>query len=53
MSIRYRTLGGTGIIGGEANEVLLVTDSGAEHWEKMDKREVAAQLAARIGEEFA
>jgi phosphopantothenoylcysteine decarboxylase/phosphopantothenate--cysteine ligase len=38
----------TGIMGGEANEVHLVTASGAEAWPRMKKTEVAARLAERI-----
>ena len=38
----------TGIMGGDANEVHLVTEAGAEHWPLLPKAEVAARLAARI-----
>lgn len=38
----------TGIMGGKANEVHLVTAEGAEPWPRMDKTEVAARLAERI-----
>ena len=38
----------TGIMGGDANEVQLVTADGAEHWPLLPKAEVAARLAARI-----
>ena len=41
-------VGGTGIMGGEENEVLLVTEAGAEAWPKMDKRLLAAKLAEKI-----
>jgi phosphopantothenoylcysteine decarboxylase / phosphopantothenate---cysteine ligase len=41
-------VGGTGIMGGEENEVLLVTQAGAEVWPKMDKRVLAVKLADRI-----
>ncbi len=38
----------TGIMGGAANEVHLVTAGGAEAWPRMAKTEVAARLAERI-----
>ncbi|GAC1477692.1 MAG: bifunctional phosphopantothenoylcysteine decarboxylase/phosphopantothenate--cysteine ligase CoaBC [Acetobacteraceae bacterium] len=38
----------TGIMGGTANEVHLVTAEGAEAWPRMAKTEVAERLAARI-----
>jgi phosphopantothenoylcysteine decarboxylase/phosphopantothenate--cysteine ligase len=38
----------TGIMGGNANEVHLVTEAGAEAWPRMAKTEVAALLAERI-----
>ena len=41
-------VGGTGIMGGEENEVLLVTQDGSEAWPKMDKRLLAAKLADKI-----
>jgi phosphopantothenoylcysteine decarboxylase/phosphopantothenate--cysteine ligase len=37
----------TGIMGGTENEVLFVTESGVEHWERMGKESVAARLAER------
>jgi len=40
----------TGIMGGDANEVHLVTARGAEHWPWMPKAEVAARLAERIAD---
>ena len=40
----------TGNMGGEANEVLLVTEAGAEPWPRLPKAEVAARLAQRIAE---
>jgi phosphopantothenoylcysteine decarboxylase/phosphopantothenate--cysteine ligase len=46
-------VGGTGIMGGDENEILLITDSGAESWERMNKSEVAARLAERVGAFFA
>jgi phosphopantothenoylcysteine decarboxylase/phosphopantothenate--cysteine ligase len=38
----------TGIMGGEENEVHLVTQTGIEDWPRLGKDEVAARLAARI-----
>jgi phosphopantothenoylcysteine decarboxylase/phosphopantothenate--cysteine ligase len=46
-------VGGTGIMGGEENEVLLLSADGARAWPKAGKIEVAAKLAAKIGEFFA
>jgi phosphopantothenoylcysteine decarboxylase/phosphopantothenate--cysteine ligase len=46
-------VGGTGIMGGAENEVLLVTEAGAEPWPRMEKSALAARLAAKIAEEFA
>nr|WP_183265498.1 bifunctional phosphopantothenoylcysteine decarboxylase/phosphopantothenate--cysteine ligase CoaBC [Acidocella aromatica] len=46
-------VGGTGIMGGDENEILLLTESGTEAWDKMDKTALAQKLAARIGEFFA
>ncbi len=46
-------VGGTGIMGGTENEILLLTAQGTEAWERMDKRALAARLAAKIGEYFA
>ena len=46
-------VGGTGIMGGAENEVLLLTQTGSEHWERMNKLAVAQRLAAKIGEHFA
>ncbi len=43
----------TGIMGGEDNEVHLVTARGAEHWPRLAKVEVAARLAARIADALA
>jgi len=45
-------VGGTGIMGGNDNEVLLITQGGSEHWPSMDKRDLAAKLAQRIGTVF-
>jgi phosphopantothenoylcysteine decarboxylase/phosphopantothenate--cysteine ligase len=38
----------TGIMGGEENDVVLITSDGAEDWPRMSKAQVAAQLADRI-----
>ena len=38
------------VMGGERNEVHLVTAEGIEHWERMDKGEVARRLARRIAD---
>ena len=43
----------TGIMGGAANEVHLVTAAGAEPWPRMAKTEVARRLAERIAGELA
>jgi phosphopantothenoylcysteine decarboxylase/phosphopantothenate--cysteine ligase len=43
-------VGGTGIMGGDKNEILLVTAAGTESWPLMDKRELATRLAERIGD---
>jgi phosphopantothenoylcysteine decarboxylase / phosphopantothenate---cysteine ligase len=45
-------VGGTGIMGGDENEVLLLTQDGSERWERMNKLAVAAKLAAKIGDYF-
>jgi phosphopantothenoylcysteine decarboxylase/phosphopantothenate--cysteine ligase len=37
-----------GILGGDENAVILVTEAGSEAWPRMTKAEVAARLAARI-----
>jgi phosphopantothenoylcysteine decarboxylase/phosphopantothenate--cysteine ligase len=36
------------VMGGEANQVHLVTAAGVERWERLSKAEVAARLADRI-----
>jgi phosphopantothenoylcysteine decarboxylase/phosphopantothenate--cysteine ligase len=46
-------VGGTGIMGGDENEILLLTASGAKPWAKMSKTMLAAKLAERIGDYFA
>ncbi len=43
----------TGIMGGAENEVILITDDGAEKWPRMDKTQVAVRLATRIAETLA
>ena len=45
-------VGGTGIMGGDENEILLVTADGSESWARMDKAAVARALAARIASAF-
>ena len=40
----------TGIMGGSANEVHLVTGEGVEDWPRLPKAEVAARLARRIAQ---
>ncbi len=45
-------VGGTGIMGGDSNEILLLTEAGAEAWPLMDKRALAGKLAERIGQVF-
>ena len=42
----------TGVMGGEDNTVILVSESGEETWPKLPKTEVAARLAARIADHF-
>jgi len=46
-------VGGTGIMGGDSNEVTLITADGAQNWPKMTKTELAGRLAERIAKEFA
>jgi phosphopantothenoylcysteine decarboxylase/phosphopantothenate--cysteine ligase len=46
-------VGGTGIMGGAENEVLLVTGNGVEFWPRLGKAEVATRLVARIEAFFA
>jgi phosphopantothenoylcysteine decarboxylase/phosphopantothenate--cysteine ligase len=46
-------VGGTGIMGGDDNEVLLITASGTEAWPPMTKHDLAAKLTNRIAQEFA
>ena len=42
----------TGIMGGAENEVMLVTQDGAEVWPRLSKDEVGRRLAARIAQVF-
>jgi phosphopantothenoylcysteine decarboxylase/phosphopantothenate--cysteine ligase len=41
------------IMGGDVNEVLLVTAAGMEHWPRASKTDVAKRLAARVAEALA
>src|SRR5207237_3110976 len=43
---------GHGVMGGDANQVHLITASGAESWPHLSKQEVARRLAAKIAEYF-
>lgn len=45
-------VGGTGIMGGDENEVLLLTPHGVETWPRMSKQAVAERLAAKIRDYF-
>ncbi len=40
----------TGIMGGDENDVVLITGAGAEDWPRMSKDQVAVRLAGRIAE---
>ncbi len=40
----------TGIMGGDENDVTLISDDGADNWPRMSKEEVAHQLADKIAE---
>ncbi len=44
-------VGGTGIMGGDRNQVILITQADAEFWPMMDKQALARRLAARIAEQ--
>ncbi len=46
-------VGGTDVMGGAENEVLLITADGAESWPRLAKEEVAARLVARMEAFFA
>ncbi len=43
-------VGGTGVMGGDANTVHLVTREGVESWPTLAKQEVAGRLIARVSE---
>lgn len=43
---------GTGIMGGDENEVTLITAQGAQGWPRMSKTAVASKLAELIAKEF-
>jgi phosphopantothenoylcysteine decarboxylase/phosphopantothenate--cysteine ligase len=45
-------VGGTGIMGGDHNKILLITAAGTDSWPEMDKRSLAAKLAAQIAQNF-
>ncbi len=45
-------VGGTGIMGGEENEVTLISKVGAEAWPRMNKQQLAGKLASKIAETF-
>jgi phosphopantothenoylcysteine decarboxylase/phosphopantothenate--cysteine ligase len=51
--ILANNVGGTGIFGGAENEILLLTEDGAESWPRMTKTMLAAKLASRIAGVFA
>ena len=42
----------TGIMGGSENQVILVTEQGADQWPRLSKGDVAAKLAGRIMEQI-
>lgn len=42
----------TGIMGGNENQVILVTDKGAEQWPRLSKADVSARLAQQIANEL-
>ena len=42
----------TGIMGGSENQVILVTEQGADQWPRLSKDEVAAKLAERIADQI-
>jgi phosphopantothenoylcysteine decarboxylase/phosphopantothenate--cysteine ligase len=46
-------VGGTGIMGGDMNEVTLITAHGAQAWPQMSKTGLADRLAGLIAKEFA
>ncbi len=46
-------VGGTGIMGGSENEILLITEAGSEAWPRMDKTALAQKLADKIARALA
>ena len=44
---------GTGIMGGDQNRIVLISDNGAEEWPRLGKDEVARRLAQRIADALA
>ena len=42
----------TGIMGGSENQVILVTEQGADQWPRLSKGDVAAKLADRIADQI-
>jgi phosphopantothenoylcysteine decarboxylase/phosphopantothenate--cysteine ligase len=46
-------VGAPGVMGGDENEVLLVSQQGTDRWPRASKAEVARRLAARIAEALA
>ena len=42
----------TGIMGGSENQVILVTEQGADQWPRLSKGDVAAELAERIADQI-
>ena len=42
----------TGIMGGDENQVILVTRTGTDEWPRMDKIEVAKKLAQRVADDI-
>lgn len=40
----------TGIMGGPENDVTVITETGAESWPRMSKKDVAQRLAAKVAE---
>ena len=42
----------TGIMGGSENQVILVTEQGADQWPRLSKGDVAAKLAERIADQI-
>ena len=43
----------TGVMGGDANSAILVTEAGAEPWPRLSKAETARRLAARLADRLA